>query len=115
MSRRRSEQGKQELRNDQCAAKQGNLKNMVWQACLSKLRRRVSTTNRGVFRQICANSLLTSRRNILAFAPMKWRRSAFSVLAEDPLPAPYSACLPMARFPPFLHVAFPLTHRLLSH
>src|SRR5205807_7011722 len=115
MSRRRSEQGKQELPNDQCAAMPRNLKNMAWQACLSKLHRRVSTTNRAVFRQTCANSLLTSKQSILAFAPMKWRRFAFSVLAEDPLPIPSSVCSLTAHFPLLLHVGFLLTHRLTRH
>src|SRR5260370_2188674 len=72
-------------------------------------------TNHGVLRQTCANSLLISKLRILAFAPMKWRRFAFSVLAEDPLPIPSSVCSLTAHFPPLLHVGFLLTHRLTRH
>src|SRR5437660_2226071 len=115
MSRRPNEQEKQELPNGQCAARPGNLKNMVWQACLSKSPKRTQKTNRGAFHQICVNLLLISKRSILAFAPMKWQRSAFCVLAEDPLPIPSSACSLMDHFLPLQHADFPLMHRLLSH
>src|SRR5947207_11639212 len=115
MSRRRNEQRKQELPNDQCAAKPGNLKNTAWRACLSKSPKRTQKIDRGAFHQICANSLLISKQSILAFAPMKWQRSAFCVLAADPHLIPSSACSLMAHVLPLQHVDFPRMRRSPSH
>src|SRR5258708_18334997 len=115
MSRRRNEQEKQELLNDQCAARPGYLKNMAWQACLSKPPKRTQKIHRGASHQICASSLLISKQSILAFAPMKWQRSAFCVLAEDPHLIPSSACSLMAHFLPLQHADFPLMRRSPSH
>src|SRR5215469_4773406 len=98
MSQQRNGPGKQELLNDPCDARPCNLKSMAWRACSSKLHSRVSQTNRAVFPQICANSLLISKQSILAFAPMKSPPSVFCVLVEDPLPIPSSTCSLMAPF-----------------
>ena len=111
MSRRRNEQEKQELPNDQYAARPGNLKNTAWQACLSKSPKRTQRINRGAFHQICVNLLLISKRSILAFAPMKWQRSVSCVLAEDPHPHTIQRVLADGPFPRVSTRGFLLMHR----
>src|SRR5260370_17491726 len=70
MSRQRNEQAKQELPNDQCVARQGNLKNMVWQACSSKPPKTTQNIHPWPFPRLCANSSLSPNPSILTSPPM---------------------------------------------